>query len=81
MNFNALVDVELERARSKFGPLHTAHEGYAVILEELDEFWDMVRLGQRYREPSAMLTELVQIAAMARRTAEDLELDSEAHVP
>lgn len=31
------VDEELTRARAKHGPMHGPHEGYAVILEELDE--------------------------------------------
>lgn len=29
--------MELERADSKFGPFNSAHEGYAVIKEEIEE--------------------------------------------
>lgn len=54
--------------------IHSAHEGYAVIAEEMDEFWDQVRLPNDRRVKDAMLTELVQVAAMAMRTAVDLEL-------
>lgn len=32
-----LVKVELAAANEKFPPFHSAHEGYAVIMEELDE--------------------------------------------
>lgn len=32
-----LVDVELKTANQRFRPFASAHEGYAVILEELDE--------------------------------------------
>lgn len=32
-----LVDLELEAANRENPPFHSAHEGYAVILEELDE--------------------------------------------
>ena len=28
---------ELERVRAKFGPMASAHKGYAVIAEEFDE--------------------------------------------
>lgn len=73
-DFLSAVAAELVRAREKFGPLHTAHEGYAVILEEVDELWEMVKLKQSTRSRSAMLRELVQIAAMCERTAEDLDL-------
>jgi NTP pyrophosphatase (non-canonical NTP hydrolase) len=64
------VEAELERARKRFPPIHSLHEGYAVILEEVDEFFedvrsnDVERLNRAYRE-------LIQIAAMAQRTAED----------
>jgi hypothetical protein len=30
---------ELSFACSKYGPFHSGHEGYATILEELDELW------------------------------------------
>ena len=35
-----LVDKELESANKKFPMFRSAHEGYAVILEELDEVKD-----------------------------------------
>ena len=42
---NALVDIEVElhRASEKHSAFHSGHEGYAVILEELDELWDEVK--------------------------------------
>jgi hypothetical protein len=43
-----------------------------VILEELDEFWEEVRKKRSQRDPLRMLGELVQIAAMAQRCAEDV---------
>lgn len=55
-------------------PLNSAHEVYAVILEELDEFWDQVRLKPENRSTIAMRKELVQIATMCWRTVKDLEL-------
>ncbi len=73
--FTTLVQTELNTARALHGPVTGAHDGYAKILEELDEFWELVR--SRDRSPEirrAMLRELVQVAAMARRTAEDLGL-------
>jgi hypothetical protein len=55
-------------------PQHSLHESYAVILEEVDELWDLVRLKKEDRDPAAVLKELVQIGAMAQRAAEDLAL-------
>ncbi len=63
-----------EKQRKGHAKLNSAHEAYAVILEELDEFWEQVRMKREVRDPAAMLTELVQIAAMAQRAAEDLGL-------
>lgn len=54
---------ELDGARMKFPPFNSPHEGYAVILEELDELWDEVK-ANRGRTPTA-LAEARQIAAMA----------------
>ena len=66
------VRCEIERARTKHKPINSAHEGYAVILEELDEFWDEVKKKREMRDKRRMYDELVQIAAMAQRTADDV---------
>lgn len=70
--FVELQEREIESARSKHRPINSAHEGYSVILEELDEFWEEVRKKRSLRSPDKMVAELVQIAAMAQRTAEDV---------
>lgn len=56
-----LVMTEYRRARTKFGPFNSGHEGYAVILEELEELWDEVKANNR---PKAR-EEAMQLAAMA----------------
>jgi hypothetical protein len=70
MTFAELVAAELARARRKHGPMHSAHEGYAVLLEEVEELWADIKRDRV--EP--MLSELVQVAAMYQRMAEDLRL-------
>jgi hypothetical protein len=64
------VRAEIERAVAKHAPMHSPHEGYAVIKEELDELWDDVKqdLGRR---PNARL-EALQVAAMGIRYITDL---------
>jgi hypothetical protein len=71
-DFTDLVELELAAARTKFFALHSGHEAFGVIYEELDEFWDEVK--RQDRDPDAMLKELVQTAAMCARAAEDLGL-------
>lgn len=61
---------ELSRALSLHGPMHGPHEGYAVLLEEVDELWDEVR--KRHPDPAAMRKEAIQIAAMALRFVYDV---------
>jgi hypothetical protein len=57
---------EYRRARVKHAPMRGPHEGYAVLLEELDELWDEVRRWQPDAQGrAAMRKEAVQIAAMA----------------
>lgn len=55
---------ELERARNKFPAMASAHEGYAVIREELDELWDIIKQKQSSRDYTAMRKETVQLGAM-----------------
>lgn len=49
--------------------MNSAHEGYAVLLEELDELWEHVKTKQKNRDLHAMKREAIQIAAMAMRFA------------
>lgn len=69
--FLVLVEHELKRARTKHTkPLHSHHEAYAVVLEELAEVWDEVR--QQTANPQRIIAELIQVAAMCARWAEDV---------
>jgi hypothetical protein len=69
------VAAEIAKARAKHGPMNSLHEAYAVILEELDEFWEEVRAWRGSKGDTDRVKarkELVQVAAMAMRAAEDL---------
>ncbi len=68
---NRLVDAELRRATEKFGAFHNTHEGYAVLLEEVDELWDDIKANNLY----ASCDEAIQVAAMAMRYLFDLMPD------
>ena len=62
----ALADVaaEIMSARSKWAPFNSAHEGYAVALEEVDELWEHVKVRQDKRDLDAMRREAIQASAM-----------------
>ena len=68
--FALAMEAELARARAKHGPMHSHHEAYAVLLEELDEVWDEVKRQQP--DAQRIIAELVQVAAMCARWAEDV---------
>jgi len=72
VNIYSDIGNELIRAREKNGAFNSAHEGYAVILEELDELWEEVRKKRRDRDTNKMIEECTQIAAMAVRFIEDI---------
>ena len=62
----AFGDVAAELSRAMKHPLYnSAHEGYAVILEELDELWEHVKTRQSLRDVGAMRAEAAQVAATA----------------
>lgn len=48
---------------------NSAHEGYAILLEEVDELWEEVRKKQKNREVELMRKEAIDVAAMALRIA------------
>ena len=74
LSFPQLVHAELTAARRGHKPMNSVHEGYAVILEEMEEFWDECKKKSALRDKGRMLDELVQIAAMCQRCAEDCGL-------
>jgi hypothetical protein len=57
------VLAEITRARLEHAPMRGAHEGYAVLLEEVDGLWDEVKY--RGRDLTRMRKEAIQVAAMA----------------
>lgn len=63
------VHKEVHKAQKKHAPMNGPHEAYAVILEEIDEYWDEVK-ADRGKQASAR-TELIQVAAMAVRALHD----------
>lgn len=68
------VAAEVVRAETKHPtPIHNVAEAYAIILEELQEFWDEVRMQTDQRDAAAMRKELIQTAAMCVRTILDIE--------
>lgn len=59
---------EYSGATRKFGAFNSAHEGYAVILEELDEAWEEIKANDTERA----IEEMIQVAAMALRFVVDM---------
>jgi NTP pyrophosphatase (non-canonical NTP hydrolase) len=64
------IEAELVRATKKNDKFYTPHEGYAVILEEMDELWDEIKKKNPNR--LQMKSEAIQIAAMALRFVMDI---------
>jgi len=62
-----MVSDEVERSQSIYGGFTSAHEGYAVLLEELDELKDEVWKSPKKRDYDRMMREACQVAAMAVR--------------
>ena len=70
---NQAVLDEFRKATRKFGRFHNAHEGYAVLLEEVDELWEAVKLNQNNPErEDRIMSEATQVAAMAIRLLHDV---------
>lgn len=66
------ITIEHDFAISHFPPFHSAHEGYAIILEELDELKAEVFVNQNRRDMYKMRKEAIQVAAMALRFVNDI---------
>jgi hypothetical protein len=66
------ICAETNRAQDLYPQLNSSHEGYAVIREELDELWDLIKQAKHGRCTENMRYEAVQVAAMAVRFILDL---------
>ena len=66
------IIMEFDRATRDNGSFNSAHEGYAVILEELDELKAEVWKKASDRDPELMRKEAIQVAAMALRFLVDI---------
>ncbi len=64
----AKIAAEYQKARKKFPPMSSTHEGYAILKEEVDELWDAVKANdtEHARE------EAVQVGAMALAFLEEV---------
>lgn len=66
----AEVFEEVQKAINKHPPYNSPHEGYGVILEELDELWDEIKPDRG--KSLAARNEAKQVAATAIRYMLDL---------
>lgn len=65
------VQAEFYRARDKHTtPMRSVHEGYAILLEEVDELWAACKLQDVNKQH--LRAEAIQVAAMAVRFIFDL---------
>jgi NTP pyrophosphatase (non-canonical NTP hydrolase) len=65
------IESEYYRAKSKHpGEFHNLHEGYAVLLEEVDELWDEIK--KKHPDMANLKVEAIQVAAMALRIITEL---------
>lgn len=67
---SAAALAEARNACLKFAPFTSVHEGYAVILEEMDELWDECK--KRDVDKGRLRVEARHCAAMALRFAAEL---------
>jgi len=75
MNASEALDniaAEYIRASNTFPKFNSAHEGYAVLLEEVDELWEAIKTNQKESQRIIRITdEAIQVAAMAMRILVD----------
>ncbi len=69
---DAISEVERATITLGFPPFNSAHEGFAILLEEVDELKAHVWVNQKRRDLPAMRKEAIQVAAMALRFAAEV---------
>jgi hypothetical protein len=80
------MDIEQSTAFKKYGHFNSTHEVYGVLLEEVQEFFDIVRekppitIGDMNDKSNRMYNELNQIRAIAERAMSELTSNQIKHV-
>lgn len=67
-----LIEDEYLRASDLYPNLHSNHEAYAVIKEEVDELWDEIKKSKELNGNNQIKNELIQIGAMVVRYLNNL---------
>ena len=67
------IDHEVQRAERHGKHFASLHEAYAVILEEVDEVWQIALQKRRERDPAELRKELIQVAAMAVKALQSMD--------
>lgn len=66
------IEEEYLRASDLYPDLHSNHEAYAVIKEEVDELWDEIKKSKDTKGNNQIRNELIQVGAMVVRYLENL---------
>lgn len=67
-----MIETELARADRIYEPFISVHEGYAILLEEIDELWDEIKKSKGRLASEKMVEESIQVAVVAVKFIRDL---------
>jgi hypothetical protein len=80
VGYSQAIYEEMAFASSKFPAFASEHEGYAILLEEVDELWEAVKLNQKNPERENLICkECIQVGAMALRFLHDMQVRRESN--
>lgn len=67
------IELEYRRAVRKYPrPFYSRDEAWGVLMEEVEELWEWIRVRQGERDVADMRAEAIQVGAMAIRALVDL---------
>ena len=70
------VVAELQQTSNSNRPFASAHEGFAILKEEVDELWEEIKVNEGRRDLDKVVAEARQVAAMALRIMIDCGPDA-----
>ena len=68
----AEMGTEYFNATKRYPPMCSAHEGFAILKEEVDELWEEVKKKPSRVDQEALRQECIQVGAMAIRFYTDV---------